>query len=630
MALPSSPAGPRAPEPHEIPRDQFGSPVLDFSRLGSSWNESQSTSEPTYLQTPQNAIMDAISRVASGLAQQMLGWANDTYAQTSKITDQAVGNFFQISQQMSGLSNNLTDQYNDVFAPQNRSLALEADQYNSDARQEVNMGMAGATQAQAGDAALRASEEALRSYGINPADGRYAALDQAARVQNAANVAGAMNMERERTAQVGRDLRRDAVQVGAMLPAAIANTANVANQANTGASNANLANANTGKSLMQLPNDYLNTAMGIKMPISGQRSQSTSSGGSRSSGMGGGASGGGGGGRPSMGGGGGGGRMFMPSGGGAQGRAAWMPQHTGYQPNRGGPAYQQGASIRHLGPYQGASGAGFTDIDTNWMLDGVDFDQWTGSDDYYQAYENYGIGYDPSFYSSEPVEEYGGSYDNWGFDNYDFGSNGWDSNYGGGGDYGTYGNYDYGSDGSYDTGWGNIGYDYSANSYDPGWDYSYDTPVDTDWGTGASAFQDYGYNDWGGSSYDTTSYDSDYYAGDYDTSGEYVYAKGGPVPPGKHRMPDGKMMPNSQMRPPGGQGGGRVPPQMSPSGGRRVDDVPAMSPQGPARLNADEFVIPRDVAMWKGQEFFQKLIDQSRQKRVMAPAPGGQPAPQMR
>jgi hypothetical protein len=56
-----------------------------------------------------------------------------------------------------------------------------------------------------------------------------------------------------------------------------------------------------------------------------------------------------------------------------------------------------------------------------------------------------------------------------------------------------------------------------------------------------------------------------------------------------------------------------VNPGMSPSGGQQTDDVSA-------RLNVGEFVIPRDVAMWKGQEFFQKLIDQSRQRRGAAPA----------
>lgn len=55
--------------------------------------------------------------------------------------------------------------------------------------------------------------------------------------------------------------------------------------------------------------------------------------------------------------------------------------------------------------------------------------------------------------------------------------------------------------------------------------------------------------------------------------------------------------------------GGPVPRTASPSLGRQTDDIPA-------RLNAGEFVIPRDVMQWKGSEFFQKLIDQSRKARL--------------
>lgn len=60
--------------------------------------------------------------------------------------------------------------------------------------------------------------------------------------------------------------------------------------------------------------------------------------------------------------------------------------------------------------------------------------------------------------------------------------------------------------------------------------------------------------------------------------------------------------------------GGRVPLNASPSRGIMTDDVPA-------RLTADEFVVPRDVAKWKGEEFFQKLIAKSREDRqTQAPA----------
>jgi hypothetical protein len=55
--------------------------------------------------------------------------------------------------------------------------------------------------------------------------------------------------------------------------------------------------------------------------------------------------------------------------------------------------------------------------------------------------------------------------------------------------------------------------------------------------------------------------------------------------------------------------GGFVSRSLSPSGGIRTDDVQA-------RLNAGEFVIPKDVAAWKGLEFFYKLIAQSRKFRA--------------
>lgn len=56
--------------------------------------------------------------------------------------------------------------------------------------------------------------------------------------------------------------------------------------------------------------------------------------------------------------------------------------------------------------------------------------------------------------------------------------------------------------------------------------------------------------------------------------------------------------------------GGYVSPDLSPTDGDAVDDVPA-------QLNAGEYVIPKDVVGWKGKSFFAKLIAQSRKERAM-------------
>jgi len=65
--------------------------------------------------------------------------------------------------------------------------------------------------------------------------------------------------------------------------------------------------------------------------------------------------------------------------------------------------------------------------------------------------------------------------------------------------------------------------------------------------------------------------------------------------------------------PEGATPGGAIPMEASPSGGQAVDDVSA-------RLTAGEFVVPKDVASWKGEEFFQKLIENSRKMKMGATA----------
>lgn len=65
--------------------------------------------------------------------------------------------------------------------------------------------------------------------------------------------------------------------------------------------------------------------------------------------------------------------------------------------------------------------------------------------------------------------------------------------------------------------------------------------------------------------------------------------------------------------PVGATQGGPVPAGASPSGGRAIDDIDA-------KLNAGEFVVPKDVVQWKGEEFFQREIQRSREAKAKAPA----------
>lgn len=551
--------------------------------------------------------MDQIAQTASGMASDLYNWAGQTFAQTSQITNQAVGNFFQVSSNMLGLSQNLTNQYNNLFAPENAQLVADANSYASPARMSVDMGMAGATQAQAGSDALANSEEALRSYGIDPSAGRYAALDQASRVQNAANVAGAENQQRVADIATGQQLRQAAVNVGAQLPAAISNVNNTAIQANTGASNAELANANTGANLYGLADKYLGTAMSLKLPFSGSagssQSNGSSSGNKGSNGSGGSGAGGGNGG-----------------GGNSNPGTSWsgMAPNTAAQGNGGGAGggSQSGPLITQIpggtpGPDTGPGSESGPVPETPgdggeipWWTDtggqaGTDAsNQWAGSQP-----DNPGS-WDPS------QTDTGGIPGDWTDPTPSDPGTNWD---GGNTPYDPTGNAPTSSpdDSSLDPFANGDGGSYGGSSDQGYTDPSQQAPSDNS-GGGSTDNSAMDYSDFarGGPVPLKQMYGSNHHL--YPPDGEDNFARGGHVP--MRRLSNHYMAPSYA-------GGGQVPASASPSHGARVDDVRARGPgNAPMHLNANEFVIPQDVALWKGQEFFQKMINQARMARQGAPA----------
>lgn len=62
-------------------------------------------------------------------------------------------------------------------------------------------------------------------------------------------------------------------------------------------------------------------------------------------------------------------------------------------------------------------------------------------------------------------------------------------------------------------------------------------------------------------------------------------------------------------------GGQMLDPSMSPSGGAIPDDIPAdIEGQMPARLNAGEFVVPKDVVSWMGEKGMQQMVLKARKE----------------
>lgn len=106
------------------------------------------------------------------------------------------------------------DRFNQHVMPQMQSLFDEAETYASKAEQDRQRGAAVQDVKSASEAQRASQLRKLEGYGVDPSDTRYAALDKQAGVAEAAMSALAANQAGERTKQIGRELRADAINVG--------------------------------------------------------------------------------------------------------------------------------------------------------------------------------------------------------------------------------------------------------------------------------------------------------------------------------------------------------------------------------------------------------------------------------
>jgi hypothetical protein len=566
----------------------------------SSSSSSGSNTYPIY--TPQSTAALQIAQLAESYGSYTFNWAINNYAATTAMTDTAVANFLSTSQLGLTAAKQMIAQYNNTYVPEMGQLATLAGTYSSAARVAVNAGAAESASEQGSASGLNAAKMDLQSYGIDPSSGQYAELEESNRAAAGAAAAGAGVTAGEATQAAGRQLLGESIQVGEQLPGDTVNELNSAYQGISGAENAVLANAQTGANLLDASNPFLSTAMSLKYPNTGTTSSSHQS------------------------------SQSQPATNTGGGNAATDPSSKGSNPN-GSPA----STNPTTGGNQQQPGSNNNPVDPTTGLP--------------LAPNNAG---DPSglpSYGDTPTDA--------------FGSPGTEAN-----PYGAEFNDSLGSPGALPTSTGDTptqgdnpfmpatpdtgsSTPFSDNSQGYGGGATTDTsaipPPDYSSGSDNSGGDNTGYSN----SYDTSGGDNsggdtsggDYSGGDNSGGGGGGYygfqggafARGGPVAPrtaippqrggfanAPHQILQRAVQQNMAK-------GGRIPMGVSPSHGQNVDDVPA-------RLNAGEFVVPRDVAAWKGQEFFQNLIKKSRALSAGAPAkpsmkpplPGQQQRPAIR
>jgi len=202
------------------------------------------------------AASEKAAQYSYALGKEQLAWAKEEYGANRQLVDAVVGASLRRQDINDQAALNDRARYESIYQPLEDEAVSEARSYASPARQEYEMGRASSEVAAKMEGSRRAARQQLESFGLNPSDTRYAALDLGSRVQSAAAQAGAANQARAQTEGVGRALRSEAINVGRGYPGQVAGTYGTALQSGNQAVNSTLANFSSGSQAMGTPTQW--------------------------------------------------------------------------------------------------------------------------------------------------------------------------------------------------------------------------------------------------------------------------------------------------------------------------------------------------------------------------------------
>lgn len=193
------------------------------------------------------------AEISAKVAREQLDWARERYDLDRELTDLVVETALDRLDQQDEAALKDRQRYEEVFQPLEDQLAEDAASYATPERGEFEAGRATADVSTQFDLMRESARQQLESYGLDPSQTRYAALDMGTRMQEAAARASAANNARLQTEATGRALRSEAVNVGRGYPGQIAGAYNTALQSGNQAVNAQLATTSTASNAMGSP-----------------------------------------------------------------------------------------------------------------------------------------------------------------------------------------------------------------------------------------------------------------------------------------------------------------------------------------------------------------------------------------
>lgn len=211
------------------------------------------SSTPAWYYEAQINSNTEIAKMAQDQSQQALDWSKQQYADQAPLSKEFTQAAINQQKQQTGQAQALWDTYQSRYQPIEADFAQKAQNWSSPARAEQQAGMAEADVASQYDQARKAATANLESFGVDPSQTRFAALDLGTRVSQAAAMAGAGTQSRMNTEATGLGLEGEAINTGKGYPSNVAQAYQGATTAGSSGVTAALNTSNTYGNLMGTP-----------------------------------------------------------------------------------------------------------------------------------------------------------------------------------------------------------------------------------------------------------------------------------------------------------------------------------------------------------------------------------------
>jgi hypothetical protein len=187
---------------------------------------------------------------------EQLDWAKQQYADMAPVTKAYLQQQVDSSAAQTKNAADAQAMYTSTYKPIESQFAQTAQDYNSPARAAERAGAAEADVSSAFGQQRQAALSNLESFGIDPSQTRFGALDLGTRISQAAATATAGTQSRQQTEATGLALQGEAINIGRGYPGAVAQAYNSATQAGQSGINSGLNTSQTYGNLMGTPVQY--------------------------------------------------------------------------------------------------------------------------------------------------------------------------------------------------------------------------------------------------------------------------------------------------------------------------------------------------------------------------------------